>query len=308
MCRGKSIGAKCSLRIPLLDFRWAALATFVVLEIPLSGLRWRRIVDALRDWRADDAYRHDRSDRYRRVLRPGLAERGRRGVRAGCSFGWGGLAQRRNERVIDRGVGVGLLIALDLSSCCCRRASPRWADIAGWCSSFTARFSSPACSVSCSHRRSFAARSVAIFPLVRNVGYRRPSRSARAEGAMILGIGCLIHALPSSSFGRSDGRRASCCPLPDAAVLFTVMIGVVLVPISIGGWGLRELAVISLLGNHGMAPEQALLFSVCFGLAWRSARCLGHWPGCYMPSGPCGVPPSAVRETRGRPNSAPHKL
>src|SRR6476661_2659916 len=34
--------------IPLLDFRWAALATFVaMLEIPLLGLRWHRIVDAL---------------------------------------------------------------------------------------------------------------------------------------------------------------------------------------------------------------------------------------------------------------------
>src|SRR5262249_54407321 len=34
--------------IPLLDFRWAALAIFVVmLEIPLVGLRWCNIVDAL---------------------------------------------------------------------------------------------------------------------------------------------------------------------------------------------------------------------------------------------------------------------
>src|SRR5258708_8198663 len=34
--------------IPLLDFRWAALAILVVmLEIPLAGLRWYNIVDAL---------------------------------------------------------------------------------------------------------------------------------------------------------------------------------------------------------------------------------------------------------------------
>src|SRR6266478_7707725 len=34
--------------IPLLDFRWAALATLVaMLEIPLSGLRWYNIVDSL---------------------------------------------------------------------------------------------------------------------------------------------------------------------------------------------------------------------------------------------------------------------
>ena len=53
------------------------------------------------------------------------------------------------------------------------------------------------------------------------------------------------------------------------------MIGVVLIPISIGGWGLRELAVISLLATYGVAPERALLFSVCFGLALA----LGSLPG-----------------------------
>ena len=47
------------------------------------------------------------------------------------------------------------------------------------------------------------------------------------------------------------------------------------VPISISGWGLRELAVISLLGNHGVPPERALLFSVCFGLVLA----VGSLPG-----------------------------
>jgi hypothetical protein len=56
------------------------------------------------------------------------------------------------------------------------------------------------------------------------------------------------------------------------------MIGVVLVPISIGGWGLRELAVISLLAGYRVAPEKALLFSVCFGLALA----LGSLPGAAV--------------------------
>jgi len=34
--------------IALLDFRWAAFATLIlVLQIPLSGLRWRNVVHAL---------------------------------------------------------------------------------------------------------------------------------------------------------------------------------------------------------------------------------------------------------------------
>jgi hypothetical protein len=89
------------------------------------------------------------------------------------------------------------------------------------------------------------------------------------KGFVILSIGCLIHALTILvvwSIGRAQGLAL---PLPNAAVLFTVMIAVVLVPISIGGWGLRELAVISVFATYGVAPERALLFSVCFGLAPR---------------------------------------
>src|SRR5258708_25234937 len=87
-----------------------------------------------------------------------------------------------------------------------------------------------------------------------------------AKGALILSIGCLIHALTIAviwSVGRAQGFSL---PLADAAVLFTVMIGVVLVPISIGGWGLREVAGVSLLSGFGVPPGRAVLFSVCYGL------------------------------------------
>ena len=92
---------------------------------------------------------------------------------------------------------------------------------------------------------------------------------------MILGIACLLPTLTIAvvwSLGRAQGLLL---PVTDAAVLFTVMIGVAMVPISISGWGLRELAVISLLGHYGIAPERALLFSVCFGLIFA----LGSLPG-----------------------------
>jgi len=95
------------------------------------------------------------------------------------------------------------------------------------------------------------------------------------KGPMILGIGCLIHVLTIVvlwALGRSQGLVL---PLADAAVLLTIMVGVALVPISIGGWGLRELAVVSLLGHHGIAPERALVFSVCFGLTLTVASLPG---------------------------------
>jgi hypothetical protein len=87
-----------------------------------------------------------------------------------------------------------------------------------------------------------------------------------SRSAVILGIGCMIHALTIAavwSLGQAQGLSLSPA---DAAVLFAVMIGVALVPFTVGGWGLRELAMVSLFGNHGLTPERALVFSMYFGL------------------------------------------
>src|SRR5262249_1317586 len=88
-----------------------------------------------------------------------------------------------------------------------------------------------------------------------------------SRSAAILGIGCLIHSLTITavwSLGQAQGLALS---PTDAAVLFAVMIGVALVPFTVGGWGLRELAMVSLFGNYGLTPERALVFSMYFGLA-----------------------------------------
>jgi glycosyltransferase 2 family protein len=86
------------------------------------------------------------------------------------------------------------------------------------------------------------------------------------QAPLILGATCAIHfstIVVIWFLGRAEGMSL---PPFDWAVLFGVMVGVALLPISIGSWGLRELAVVTLLGAHGVAPERALLFSVCFGL------------------------------------------
>jgi uncharacterized protein (TIRG00374 family) len=87
-----------------------------------------------------------------------------------------------------------------------------------------------------------------------------------SRSAVILGVGCMIHALTIAavwSLGRAQGLPLSPA---DAAVLFAVMVGVTLAPFTVGGWGLRELAMVSLFGNHGLTPERALVFSMYFGL------------------------------------------
>jgi uncharacterized protein (TIRG00374 family) len=104
-----------SSAIPLLEFRWAALAIFVViLEIPLVGLRWYNIVDAL-------AARDQQMTRtamtaatsvglfFAQVL-PNVAGEGMRAwllVRLGTNW-----RTAVTSVVIDRGLGVGLLIVL----------------------------------------------------------------------------------------------------------------------------------------------------------------------------------------------------
>jgi len=268
-----------SSAIPLLEFRWAALAIFVImLEIPLAGLRWYNIVDAL-------ATRDQQMTRtavtaatsvglfFAQVL-PNVAGEGMRAwllVRLGSNW-----RTAVTSVVIDRAVGVGLLIvlgfvvlllpsgltalsgyrdvvlivygALILVGALGLLLAPKIAaPLARW------RYS-----------RWFATLAADVHHVL--LGSRGP---------VILGIGCLIEAFTIVvvwSLGRAQGLAL---PLPDAMVLFVVMVGVVAVPISIGGWGLRELAVVSLLGPHGVAPEKALLFSVCFGLALA----VGFLPG-----------------------------
>jgi len=87
-----------------------------------------------------------------------------------------------------------------------------------------------------------------------------------ARSPAVLGIGCMIHALTIAAVWSLGQAQALALSLADAAVLFAVMIGVALVPFTVGGWGLRELAMVSLFGNHGLTPERALVFSMYFGL------------------------------------------
>ena len=276
--------------IPSLDFRWAAFAILVaVLQIPLLGLRWRDVVDAL-------AALDERMTRtvmiavtaigvfFAQVL-PGVASEGVRAwllVRLGC--GWRNAV---TGVVIDRGIGVGLLVALGfvillLPSGLTALGGYRNVVlvvygallIAGVFGLLLAPRVAPPLA-RWRYSRWFAALAADAHRVVLG-----------PKGPMILAIGCLVHALTIVivwSLGRAQGLAL---PVSDAAVLFTVMIGVALVPISISGWGLRELAVISLLGNHGVPPEKALLFSVCFGLALAVASLPGAFAWLFYSFAP----------------------
>jgi len=268
-----------SSAILLLDFRWGALAIFVVmLEIPLGGLRWYNIVDAL-------AARDQQMTRtamtaaasvglfFAQVL-PNVAGEGVRAwllVRLGSNW-----RTAVTSVVIDRGVGVGLLIVLGFVVLLLPSgltALDGYRDVvlvvygalilAGVLGLLlTPKIVSPL--ARWRYSRWFATLAADVHRVLLG-----------SKGPLVLSIGCLIHAFTIVVVWLVGRAQGLALPLPDAMVLFAVMTGAVVVPISIGGWGLRELAVVSLLAAHGVAPERALLFSVCFGLVLA----VGSLPG-----------------------------
>jgi uncharacterized membrane protein YbhN (UPF0104 family) len=265
--------------IPLLELRWAALATLMVmLQIPLVAMRWREILHVLavidrRTTNTSIIAITAIGVFFAQVL-PSVMGEGIRAwllVRLGCD--WRGAV---TSVVIDRGVGVGLLIALGFVIL----LLPSGLSALGGYRDL----------VLVVYGALLVAGGVVLLllprltPMLDRAPYLRWMAGLAAnarrvvlspKSVVILSLACLVHALTILiiwSLGRAQGLVL---PIPDAAVLFVVVLGAALVPVSINGWGLRELAVVALLGRHGVAPEQALVFSVCFGLVLT----VGSLPG-----------------------------
>ena len=85
-----------------------------------------------------------------------------------------------------------------------------------------------------------------------------------------LSIACYaaaVHVLTIIAVWLLAGAAGLSLSILDAAVLFVVIVAVGLIPVSISGWGVRELTVTSLLAAYGVPSERAFLFSVSFGVA-----------------------------------------
>jgi uncharacterized membrane protein YbhN (UPF0104 family) len=280
--------------LPMLDVRWIAAAIAVaLLQIPLLGLRWCEILDAL-------ALRNERMTRmavlgvtaigaFFTQLLPNVAGDGMRIwylARLGCDWRNGVISV-----LIDRGVGIGLMVAFAVAILLV--PSPLTA-LAGYrgvvLSIYVALLLAGILGLT------FVPSIAAVLRRWRYGGWLAAAAldARRAifapRGAWIVAIGCCVHALTVLILWLLGQAQGLSLPVFDAAVLFVVMVGIALVPISVGGWGLREFAVVAVMGDYGLAPERALLFSVCFGLVLVA----GALPGALVWL-LYSVPPAAVK-------------
>jgi glycosyltransferase 2 family protein len=110
------------------------------------------------------------------------------------------------------------------------------------------------------------------------------------SGLLVVALATLVHTLTILCVWCVGLALGIPLTAVDAAVLVVLMLGVALIPVSIGGWGLREVAVVALLGAHGVSAEIALSLSVTFGLV----IVVGSLPGAiiwavYSPAQPTAV-------------------
>jgi hypothetical protein len=103
---------------------------------------------------------------------------------------------------------------------------------------------------------------------------------------LLLWTGLLGQAVAIAAFflvSRSVGGPLS---FLECAIALAPGLLVALVPVSLGGWGLREGAFVVLLGFYGVVPEQALIISVLFGLSLLAATAPGLWLWIFQATAP----------------------
>ncbi len=257
--------------LPDFDIGWGVLTVFLLMvQIPLVALRWLEIVKVLKihgdrvtyPWMTFAAAM---GQFFGQVL-PFVAGDGVRVWFLG-RFGhdWRDAAI---SVVIDRCIGVGLLLMFAFVILLLPSSADPFGDYRGEVLGALGAmlligmiglvFGAPLNALFAGRR--YAGWLTKLFTVARRAVFG-------SRGAVILGAGCLIHLLTIVAVW-SLGRAQNLVLSPaDAAVMFAVMVGVMLLPLSIGGWGLREFAMVSLFGNYGLTPEHALVFSMYFGLA-----------------------------------------
>lgn len=272
-------GATVSRLMSTLDPIWLLLAVaLIAIEVPLVGERWRLIVQSLGHGMynvpAADIQATNGFGQFIGQVLPNLAGDGARAVMLrvhGVT-----LTHAAWSVLLDRAMGVYLLFTVAL----CALLLPSGLEALGG-------YRQP---ILITLALTTAGGTVALllsgpvgrwiegFPRLRFAGTALVETHQALLGPnsiAIFSISLAVHVLTILSafvLGRSLGLAL---PLTDAAVLMACMIVVTLLPISIGGWGVREVATTALLTEHGASAEEAVVYSVAFGLVVMSATVPG---------------------------------
>jgi len=254
-----------------LQARWLVLATvFMVVQPPLTGWRWAKITAALEPARPRPPLRAMLAitliANFFNQLLPNVVSDALRiwmltQIRAGWRMGLAGI-------VIDRAVGIGVLVVIGFvtllnASAFTTLGGYRLTALAifgalllvGTAALFGARLYAPLLA------RWRATRWIGELGLAsRQVLIESPGAVA------IVGIAFVVHALSIAGIWSVGQAFSMSLGLVEAATLFTLMVAIGVIPVSVSGWGLREVAVTAFLNAHGVPAQRALLFSICFGL------------------------------------------
>jgi glycosyltransferase 2 family protein len=280
--------------LPTINLGWVALAVLgATLQIPLVGLRWSTILDALPGQRVSrpDAIAITWISLFLGQVLPYAAGDAMRVwllSRLGRDWRTGIISV-----LIDRGVGVAMLFAygfviLLMPSALTAMEGHRVA-VAAFFGAVSAGVLIALAVVPWVAPILVRWRYTRWIGAVASACYEVLARSR--SGVAVAALAIVVHTLTILCVwcvGRALGIPL---PLLDAAVLFVLMLGVTLIPISIGGWGLREVAVVTLLGSHGVPAEVALALSVTFGLV----IVMGSLPGAIIWAAYSPAQPTAVK-------------
>ena len=254
-----------------LQARWILLACIVMMiQPPLTGWRWAKITAALEPERPPPPLRAMLAitliaNFFNQIL-PNVVSDALRiwmltQIRSGWRMGLAGI-------VIDRAVGIGALLAIGFVTLLNASA---FTTLGGYRVTALAIFGvllvGGAGALLCA---GLYAPLLARWRVTKWIGeISLASRQVLIESpaaVSIVGIAFIVHVLSIIGIWSIGQTFSMSLGLVEAATLFTLMVAIGVVPVSVSGWGLREVAVTAFLNAHGVPAQRALLFSICFGL------------------------------------------
>ncbi|MFZ5781009.1 MAG: lysylphosphatidylglycerol synthase transmembrane domain-containing protein [Pseudomonadota bacterium] len=129
-----------------------------------------------------------------------------------------------------------------------------------------------------------------------SLGLALASVAHSSQVALLLWTGALGQLVAIIAFFLVSQSVGAPLSLIDCAVTLAPGLLVALVPVSLGGWGMREGAFVVLLDFYGVKPEQSLIVSILFGLALLVASL----PGLVLWFGPSERGLTGASAMRGR--------